>query len=152
MAKHKPKLTGKGGYGDPPRHSQFKKGKSGNPGGRPKGSRSFASALRAEGDELVTLTINGKKVRRTKRQLAAQVTWAEAIKANFKYQKLIAEADVCPAQDEVAEEEVVRVVMSFGEEPDWVAERREAFAREYPNYHPDRPSSEWGPDDPDSVH
>jgi Family of unknown function (DUF5681) len=28
--------SGKGGYGDPPEHSRFKKGVSGNPKGRPK--------------------------------------------------------------------------------------------------------------------
>jgi Family of unknown function (DUF5681) len=36
---------GKPGYGRPPRHAQFKPGKSGNPKGRPKGSRSFETIL-----------------------------------------------------------------------------------------------------------
>ena len=31
------------GYGKPPKKTRFKKGTSGNPGGRPKGSRSFES-------------------------------------------------------------------------------------------------------------
>lgn len=33
------------GYGRPPRHTQFKKGKSGNPKGRPKASKNVGSML-----------------------------------------------------------------------------------------------------------
>jgi hypothetical protein len=33
------------GYGNPPVHSQFKKGQSGNPGGRKKGCRNFKTIL-----------------------------------------------------------------------------------------------------------
>ena len=35
------------GYGKPPRHSRFKKGQSGNPKGRPRGSRNFSTDLKA---------------------------------------------------------------------------------------------------------
>jgi uncharacterized protein DUF5681 len=41
------------GYGDPPRESQFPKGKSGNSRGRPKGRRNFATELRLELQEKV---------------------------------------------------------------------------------------------------
>jgi hypothetical protein len=35
----------KAGYGNPPVHSQYKKGQSGNPGGRKKGCRNFKTIL-----------------------------------------------------------------------------------------------------------
>lgn len=36
------------GYGKPPKHTRFKKGKSGNPGGRPKGAKNKVPALNEE--------------------------------------------------------------------------------------------------------
>lgn len=42
------------GYGKPPRRTQFKKGQSGNPTGRPKGTPNFATAMeRALGEQVV---------------------------------------------------------------------------------------------------
>lgn len=51
------------GYGKPPQHSKFKKGKSGNPKGRPKGSKSLASALQAIFEQKVGVAMNGKSTR-----------------------------------------------------------------------------------------
>jgi hypothetical protein len=49
-----------GGYKRPPKETQFKKGVSGNPKGRPKGSKSFNSKFLEVSNELITITERGK--------------------------------------------------------------------------------------------
>ena len=49
------------GYGKPPIRSRFKKGRSGNPQGRPKGSLNFATVLLRTLREKVVIHENGKR-------------------------------------------------------------------------------------------
>src|SRR5512140_3220281 len=59
------------GYGKPPAQTRFKKGKSGHPTGRPKGTPNFATALkRALGEQVV---VNEGGQRRTVSKLEATV-------------------------------------------------------------------------------
>ena len=72
------------GYGSPPVENQFKPGKSGNPKGRPKGSKSIDAVLKAWLDKPVTLSVDGRPVRTNAldAMIGAQVT--KALKADIK--------------------------------------------------------------------
>lgn len=56
------------GYGHPPKKHRFTKGKSGNPSGRPKGSRNARSIIAAVFNEKVIIRENGKKKVITKQE------------------------------------------------------------------------------------
>jgi hypothetical protein len=56
------------GYKKPPHRTRFKRGESGNPGGRPKGSRNLATLLEKELRQRVVVTENGRRRSITKQE------------------------------------------------------------------------------------
>jgi hypothetical protein len=76
------------GYRKPPVEHRFKKGRSGNPAGRPRNAKTrfgghpmdscSQEAWLDEAKKVVTVTINGRRVRRTMGQLAIQRAFADA--------------------------------------------------------------------------
>ena len=63
--------------GNPPKHTQFRKGISGNPRGRPKGSKNLSAYLMEAARDQVTATVGGRsrtisKLQATTMQLATK--------------------------------------------------------------------------------
>ena len=60
------------GFGKPPIHTRFAKGRSGNPRGRPKGANNLATLLEQELNAPVTINENGQRKSVTKLQAAVK--------------------------------------------------------------------------------
>jgi Family of unknown function (DUF5681) len=80
---HDPESDGQG-FGHPPKRTQFKKGTSGNPRGRPKKVSNFKADLAAELQEKLVLTENGKERRITKQRAFIKTLTAAAIKKDIR--------------------------------------------------------------------
>lgn len=72
------------GYGKPPKSGQFTKGKTGNPKGRPKGSKNLKTVLAAELKASITITENGITRNITKREAIVKSIVNRAIKGDAK--------------------------------------------------------------------
>lgn len=79
------------GYGRPPRRSQFSKGKSGNPKGRPKGTRSLLDRFAKALDERVTINENGSRRTIPKSEAVMKQLVNKAASGDFRSIKLIFE-------------------------------------------------------------
>src|SRR5436309_11754158 len=56
------------GYGRPPLHTRFQKGKSGNPKGRPRGKKNMSTLLSTALNASIVVVANGRRKRITKRE------------------------------------------------------------------------------------
>ena len=77
------------GYGKPPVHSQFKKGQSGNPSGKPKTQKSLAHLLEEESAKEVKVHEGGAEKTITKKELMVKSLIAKACKGDLKSVKFI---------------------------------------------------------------
>lgn len=82
------------GKGKPPVWSRFRPGKSGNPQGRPKGSKNAQTLAKAELDRKIVVNVNGKKKTMTVAEIAARRLGDKAMSGDAKaFSFLIAIAD-----------------------------------------------------------
>jgi len=79
------------GYRKPPRHSQFTPGRSGNPKGRPRGSRNASTLLDEALKERVTVSENGRRRKVTKLEVILKQLVNTAAKGDHRATRLLLE-------------------------------------------------------------
>lgn len=72
------------GYGKPPKNTQFRKGVSGNPRGRPKKSLDFDHELIRESESFMTVTENGRPKRISKHEVVVKQLMKQAMTEALK--------------------------------------------------------------------
>lgn len=72
------------GYRRPPKGKQFKKGESGNPKGRPKGTKNFKTDLEEEFQDLILVREGGTRKTITKQRAMITTMMNKAIKGDTK--------------------------------------------------------------------
>lgn len=79
------------GFGRPPMHRRFKSGQSGNPKGRPKGSRNVTTELAEESFEPAHATERGRKLKISKIRAVIKKLFVMAVNGNVGAARLILE-------------------------------------------------------------
>ena len=79
------------GYGRPPKDTQFKRGQSGNPAGRPKGTRNFKTDLVEELQEPVRITEGGKTEEVSKQRALVKRTFEKGMNGDMRAVAMIAQ-------------------------------------------------------------
>jgi hypothetical protein len=77
------------GYGRPPRHTRFQRGRSGNPSGRPKGAQNLATLLSEALNETVTVAENGRRRKISKRRAIVTQLVNRSAQADLKATQIL---------------------------------------------------------------
>ncbi|EAQ96142.1 DUF5681 domain-containing protein [Congregibacter litoralis] len=72
------------GFGKPPKHTQFKKGQSGNPKGRPKGIKNLNTDLEEELNQKIIITEGGISQEITKQRAMIKTLFVKAMKGDTR--------------------------------------------------------------------
>jgi hypothetical protein len=73
------------GYGRPPVAGRFKAGQSGNPGGRPKGSKNLRTLIKEEGGKKVVVQEGGRRKKVSKMGLAVTQLMNKAAQGEVRF-------------------------------------------------------------------
>jgi hypothetical protein len=77
------------GYGKPPVHTRFRRGKSGNPCGRPSASKNLSTLLNEALNEPVLVVENGRRRKISKRQAIIAQLVNQSAKADLRAIKIL---------------------------------------------------------------
>ena len=111
------------GYGRPPRHTRFPKGRSGNPAGRPRGCRNKRSVVRGIIERKVTLRENGKTRRVSVFEALVESLVAKALKGSVNDQIKLVQLIEKHAPEQLEDIEPVRPDLSVLSDEDLAALR-----------------------------
>lgn len=81
------------GYKNPPQHTRFRKGQSGNPRGRPKGAQNLVSIINDLLDKPVTVVVEGVKQQMSGRNALAFKIFEKALKGDPRAIEILRETD-----------------------------------------------------------
>lgn len=91
------------GYGKPPKHSQFKPGESGNPKGRPKGTRNLKTEIREVMQSTVTVTQDGQRKKISTRKAVVLRLTEKALSGNVQATRVLLDLIRNYDEEEVAD-------------------------------------------------
>jgi hypothetical protein len=98
------------GYKRPPSSTQFKKGQSGNPKGRPQGSDALSLMIRKSAKERVTVQENGTRKSLSKGEAAVKQLFNKAMSGDQRAIKLV--LDLLNSQESEAQPSAPKYTMS----------------------------------------
>jgi hypothetical protein len=106
------------GYGKPPLHSRFQKGRSGNPKGRPRGKKNMSTLLSTALNASIVVVANGRRKKITKREAIVTQLVNKSAAADLKATQIVlamlrdlesqADGSADPAVFTEADQEIIR--------------------------------------------
>src|SRR5258707_2092236 len=106
------------GYGKPPLHTRFQKGRSGNPNGRPRGRKNMSTLLSDALNGSVIVVENGRRKKITKREAIVTQLVNKSASADLKGTQIVlamlanvesqADGSVDPARFTEADQQIIR--------------------------------------------
>ena len=110
------------GYGKPPVHTRFQKGKSGNPKGRPRGMRNMSTLLSTALNASIVVVANGRRKKITKREAIVTQLVNKSASADLKATQIVlamlrdvesqADGSAEPAAFTEADQQIIRRIQA----------------------------------------